>query len=59
MRRLWLLGWLVIPVFVVTAQESEPSGFELWTPASLKQLTSSLSTEAAGDPHHFAVRQAF
>jgi mannose-6-phosphate isomerase-like protein (cupin superfamily) len=57
MRRLWLLGWLVIPVLVGTAQESAPPGFELWTPASLKQLTSSLSTEAAGDPHHFAVRQ--
>jgi mannose-6-phosphate isomerase-like protein (cupin superfamily) len=57
MRRLWLLGWLVIPVLVVTAQESGPPGFELWTPASLKQLTSSLSTEAGGDPRHFAVRQ--
>jgi len=36
MRRLWLLGWLVIPVLVVTAQESGPPGFELWTPASLQ-----------------------
>jgi mannose-6-phosphate isomerase-like protein (cupin superfamily) len=57
MRRLCLLGGLVISVLVVTAQESGPPGFEQWTPASLKQLTSSLSAEAAGDPHHFAVRQ--
>jgi mannose-6-phosphate isomerase-like protein (cupin superfamily) len=57
MRRLCLLSGLVISVLVVRAQESGPPGFEQWTPASLKQLTSSLSAEAAGDPHHFAVRQ--
>jgi len=57
MRRLWLLGWLVIPILVVAAQEAGPPGYEHWTPASLKQLTSSMSAEAAGDPHHFAVRQ--
>jgi len=57
MRRLCLLGGLVISVLVVRAQESGPPGFEQWTPASLKRLTSSLSAEAAGDPHHFAVRQ--
>lgn len=57
MRRLWLLGGLGIAVLVVTAQEAGPPGFEQWTSASLKQLTSSMGPEAAGDPHHFAVRQ--
>ena len=57
MRRLWLLGGLLIAVLVVTAQEAGPPGFEHWTSTSLKQLTSSMGPEAAGDPHHFAVRQ--
>lgn len=57
MRRVWLLGWLVIPVLAVTAQESVPPGFEQWTAASLKQAAASMSTEAGVDPHHFAVRQ--
>jgi len=57
MKRPWLLGWLVIPWLVVTAQESAPPGFEQWTAASLKQLGASLSGEASRDPHHFAVRQ--
>jgi mannose-6-phosphate isomerase-like protein (cupin superfamily) len=57
MRRLWLLGGLLIAVLVVTAQEAGPPGFEHWTSTSLKQLTSSMGPEASGDPHHFAVRQ--
>src|SRR4029077_4643875 len=57
MIRLWLLGGLLIAVLVVTAQEAGPPGFEHWTSTSLKQLTSSMGPEAAGDPHHFAVRQ--
>jgi mannose-6-phosphate isomerase-like protein (cupin superfamily) len=57
MKRSWLLYCLAVPVLVATAQESTPAGFEQWTSASLAQLASSLSGDAASDPHHFAVTQ--
>jgi mannose-6-phosphate isomerase-like protein (cupin superfamily) len=57
MTKLWRLGWLTIPVLVVTAQEPAPPGFEQWSGSSLLRMGASLSGEAATDPHHFAVRQ--
>lgn len=57
MKRPGLLGGVLILALAVTAQESLPPGFEQWTTGGLKQVTSSMSAEAAGDPHHFAVRQ--
>lgn len=57
MRKPWALVGALIFVLVVTAQESVPTGFEQWTPASLKSLAASMSPDAVADPHHFAVRQ--
>jgi mannose-6-phosphate isomerase-like protein (cupin superfamily) len=56
-RRLGLLWAIAIPVFLVAAQESLLPGFELWTPASLKQYEQKMRDDAAADPHHFAVQQ--
>jgi len=33
------------------------TGFDQWTPASLKQYERKLREDAATDPHHFAVQQ--
>jgi mannose-6-phosphate isomerase-like protein (cupin superfamily) len=55
MKRLWLLCMLTIPLLVVVAQEGAPAGFEQWTAASLKQDAQKLRSDAATDPHHFAV----
>jgi mannose-6-phosphate isomerase-like protein (cupin superfamily) len=57
MKKSWLLCCLTVLVLVATAQEPAPAGFEQWTGGSLGQLASSMSGEAASDPHHFAVRQ--
>ncbi len=57
MKRLWFLCLLIMPLLVAAPQETAPPGFEHWTVASLKALTQALSTEAAADPHRFAVNQ--
>jgi mannose-6-phosphate isomerase-like protein (cupin superfamily) len=57
MKKLCLLFLLALALLPVTAQETVPSGFELWTAASLKQLRQELSKNAASDPHHAATRR--
>ncbi len=57
MKRLWFSCLLIMPLLVAAPQETAPPGFEHWTAASLKALTQALSTEAAADPHRFAVNQ--
>ena len=57
MKKFLLLCSLFIPILVVTAQEPTPAGFEQWTVGLLKPILQALKEEAAGDPHHFAVRQ--
>jgi len=51
------LGQLQSRCFFVAAQEAAAPGFELWTPASLKQYEQKMHDDAAADPHHFAVQQ--
>ena len=50
--------WLLLCLFglLASAQETAPSGFEVWTPTSIKELGQPLTGEAATDPHRFAVR---
>src|SRR6202022_299269 len=57
MKRLWVLCLLAFFLLPVTAQETLPSGFELWTAASLKQIGGELSTEAAKSPPHVGLRR--
>lgn len=57
MRNARRFGWLLTAALAISAQESAPSGFEQWSSASLTQAASSMSRDAANDPHHFAVRQ--
>ncbi len=57
MKKLCLLSLIVFPLMALQSEEPLPAGFEHWTPASLQTVAQALSTEAAGDPHHFAVRQ--
>jgi len=55
-RALFLIS-LFIAAAQIEAQEPAPSGFEHWQQAALNERAQSLKEEAAGDPHHFAVRQ--
>jgi len=57
MKKVCLLFLLTLAFLPVTAQETVPSGFELWTATSLKQLGQELSKNAASDPHHAATRR--
>lgn len=57
MKRLWLLALTTIPFLAVRSEEPVPAGFEHWQPAGLQRAAQGLATEAANDPHHFAVKQ--
>jgi mannose-6-phosphate isomerase-like protein (cupin superfamily) len=52
-----LLGLLPIPFLGVSSQEPVPAGFEHWTSSSLKPVIQALSSQAASDPHHSAMKQ--
>lgn len=56
MKNLWFLCLVAIPLLVERSDQPPPAGFEHWTLASLEKGGQALSTEAASDPHHFAVR---
>ena len=57
MKKLWLVPLIAIPFLVVRSEEPIPQGFEHWTPTNLQHAAQALATEAATDPHHFAVKQ--
>jgi len=57
MNRLSLLSLVAIPFLVVRSEEPVPQGFEHWSPAASQRVAQALATEAAADPHHFAVKQ--
>jgi mannose-6-phosphate isomerase-like protein (cupin superfamily) len=57
MKKLCLLFLLTLALLPATAQETVPSGFALWTAASLNQLGQELSKNTAGDAHHAATRR--
>lgn len=57
MKKLWSLLFLAIPFLAVSSQEQAASGFEHWSAASVQIMSSALATDAAKDPHHFAVKQ--
>ena len=48
---------LVFALVVVSAQQTAPDGFQLWTGASLTQTAQELKTEAAASPQHLATRK--
>ena len=57
MKKLILLSLLAMAFLPLTAQETMPSGFQLWTSSSLKRLSQELSAKAATDAHHAATRR--
>lgn len=57
MKRVWWLSLILIPLLFAKSEEPVPQGFEHWSTASLKTLGQTLNSEAASDPHHFAVKQ--
>jgi mannose-6-phosphate isomerase-like protein (cupin superfamily) len=57
MKKLWLLSLIAIPFLPVRSEEPLPAGFEHWAPASVQTMSRALATEAAADPHLFAVKQ--
>jgi mannose-6-phosphate isomerase-like protein (cupin superfamily) len=42
---------------MVTAQQTAPEGFQLWTASSLSQMNEELKTQAAGNAHHLGMRK--
>jgi mannose-6-phosphate isomerase-like protein (cupin superfamily) len=54
-KKLWLLFPIAILLLSASAQETDPPGFEHWTPASLKRFENKMHADASPDPHHFAV----
>ncbi len=53
----FLLSWLLCIPMLVLAQGTAVEGFEHWTPAALGQISQTLASTAASDPHRFAVKQ--
>lgn len=59
MKRLWLLGLiglLSIPFLSVKSDDPVPEGYEHWTSSSLKPVVDALTSQAAKDAHHFAMK---
>jgi mannose-6-phosphate isomerase-like protein (cupin superfamily) len=56
MKKLFVGFLLAIPL-LLGAQATAPEGFEHWTTADLGRVGHDLTTAAASDPHHFAVKQ--
>ena len=52
---LFLLFALALPM--MTAQETVPEGFEIWTADSLKQLDQTLHAQAAKNDYHMSVQR--
>ncbi len=48
---------LLFAFLIVSAQETSPDGFQLWTGPALTQMTQELRTEASGNPHHIGTRR--
>jgi mannose-6-phosphate isomerase-like protein (cupin superfamily) len=57
MKKLWFLAFLSIPFLPAKSDGPAPAGFEHWSAASMQNTAHALSTDAASDPHHFAVKQ--
>lgn len=57
MKKSWILCVLGFFLLPAAAQETMPSGFEHWTAASLKQMTTELAANAAKEPHRVAARR--
>jgi hypothetical protein len=59
MKRLWLLGLiglLSIPFLSVKSEDPVPEGYEHWTSSSLKPVLEALTSQAAKDAHHSAMK---
>jgi mannose-6-phosphate isomerase-like protein (cupin superfamily) len=52
-----LSSLLVLALFMATAQETAPEGFQLWSATSLRQIEQELTTEASGNPNHLATKR--
>ena len=57
MKKLFVWLLLVTPLLFAASQATPPEGFEHWTAADLGRVGQALATDAASDPHHFAVKQ--
>ena len=57
MKRFFLSFLLVVPLLVISAQETAVPGYEHWSAASLATMSQALAQPAAADPRHFAVKQ--
>jgi len=56
-KRFFVLFLIVFPLGRAVPQEAALQGFEHWTAADLGRVGQELTTAAASDPHHFAVKQ--
>ena len=56
-KTLCLLPLLLLPLAVADPESTTIEGFEHWTPSALADITKSLTTKAATDPHHAATQR--
>jgi len=52
-----LLALLSIPLLSVRPEDPVPVGFEHWTSSSLEPVVQALTSQAARDAHHSAMKQ--
>ena len=52
-----LLALLAIPLLSVKSEDPVPAGFEHWTSSSLEPVFQALTSQAAKDAHHSAMKQ--
>ncbi len=57
MRKLCLVGLVLIPLSGVTPQATSPEGFKYWPAMSLNDDVRALAQKASSDPHHLATHQ--
>lgn len=52
-----IFSLFALTIFLATAQDTTPEGFQLWSANSLKQIEQELTTEASRDPRHLATKR--
>lgn len=57
MRKFTLLAMFLVPLLPAKSDDPVPSGFEHLSAASVQSLAHALSSQAAADPRHLAVKQ--
>jgi mannose-6-phosphate isomerase-like protein (cupin superfamily) len=57
MKRLCSLFLILLPLYVVSPQNTSPDGFKHWPSTFMSEGAQTLAQQSLSDPHHFAVQQ--